>query len=226
MPEPAFETAELRWFGPGRLPDAALQWFTSGGTLGTSSERTDSYRLNGSESQGIKLRSTELLEVKTLVGTGPVLSPLDGWHGTVEHWSKVRGSSAPLEAIGGYPFADVHKKIVTRSFRYTGRGVVSIGVPDRTHTGCHVDLTALRVNGVEAWSYALEAYGEPEVRIDILRAAIVEIERQTPHPAELPKLLPDNLGYPAWINRLELSDALSPSYFRWPTAPDASGSFT
>lgn len=226
VPEPTFETAEVRWFGTGRLPDHVLEWFTSGGICGTESERTDSYQLNGSETRGVKLRSTALLEVKTLIGTGPVVSPVEGWNGTVEHWSKVRGSYAPIEAVEGFPFADIHKEIVTRSFRFACSHVVQIDAPDRTHAGCHVDLTALRVNGVEAWSYAFEAYGDPDVRTDALLAAIVEIERQNPHPTELPELLPDNSGYPAWIDRLARSGALSPSHFRWPTAPDASGSLT
>ena len=221
-----FDTAEVRWFGSGELPPDVLDWFTEGGTLGVCRKRTDSYQLNGAEHRGVKLRATALLEVKTLLGVGPSVSPLDGLVGTIEEWRKVRNAASPEEIVRGFPFADIAKSIVTRSFRYVDEVAVPIDVPDRAHTGCHVDLISIRVNGVRAWSYAFEAYGEPRLRVQALKAAITGIDHRTPHPAELADLLSESMGYPAWINRLAVDGLLSPDYSRWPTAPDASGVFT
>ena len=219
-----FDTAEVRWFGEGELPREVLDWFTAGGALGVARSRTDSYQLNGAEDHGVKLRATSLLEVKSRTGLGPTLTLTDGVNGRVEEWRKVR--NGPESIVRGYPFADIAKSIVTRSFRFVDRTAIPIDAPDRAHTGCHVDLISIRVNGVRAWSFAFEAYGNPELRTQALLAAVSSINDRTPYPANLADLLGESMGYPRWINRIASDGLLSPDHSRWPTAPDASGAFT
>ena len=221
-----FDTSEVRWFGRGELPEDVLDWFMAGGTIGAARQRTDSYQLNGEVDRGVKLRGTSVLEVKTRLGCGQTVSLPCGVTGTIEEWRKTRIIPTRAEVVTGYPFADITKTVVTRSFRFLGGEATPIDLPDRSHTGCHVDLTSIRVNGVHAWCYAFEAYGDPGLRTDALLAAIVAIEDRTPHPSELAGLLSESLGFAAWINRIAADGLLSPDHSRWPTAPDASGSFT
>ena len=54
------DTGELRWFAPGPIPPEVLTWF--GGTA--VEERCDTYRLDGRDDMGLKLRSGKLLELK------------------------------------------------------------------------------------------------------------------------------------------------------------------
>lgn len=60
------DTSEVRWFAPGRPPADVIEWFSDGGSAGTTERRFDIYHLNSRSDVGTKRRSRRSVEVKVL----------------------------------------------------------------------------------------------------------------------------------------------------------------
>jgi hypothetical protein len=208
IPGSVLETSEVRWFAHGPLPAALLTWFTAGGRLGVEERRTDVYQRRSGTTVGVKRRWGRTLEVKVLERTGPEIALAGGLRGTCEEWRKWRPGNGATFSSGAVPWLSVQKSIVTRSFLLPGDGRAEpVGEPDRRLPGCDVELAAVNVRGLRAWTYAFEAFGPAEHRLAALRMAAEAVVCTTPYPPAFRECFDHNAGYPAWLDTLENSQA-------------------
>ena len=167
------DTTELRWFAEGQLPASVASWFTHDRTRGFVEERTDTYRLDGRLDTGVKRRFGEKLELKVRRSIGDRLALGLGLAGRLEVWR--RWSPAECLVIGtrNVPWADVHKTVVKRRFSIHG-DEVELSADNRavTGAGCDVEIAAVTVDDIEAWTFAFAAFGVVEGRRDALVAAM------------------------------------------------------
>jgi len=195
-----FTTVEMRWFLPGPLPLAVLDWFGSlGPGLAAPPPRTDRYLLlPGRDDLGIKLREGQL-EIKGRtaelgrhrVGARAV--------GEAEAWCK--WSLAPEEVPEALRILDadpdlglpIHKDRSLRRLVAGESGVRS--APLDLLEGCQVEVTALETPFGVWWTLGLEALVGPEPDLTPLLAIGAHLFRD----------FPDALGegdarsYPGWL---------------------------
>ena len=171
------ETAELRWFFPGALPEAAEAWFRAAGGDAPVEVRTDRYLVPASDGCGRKHREGRA-EVKTRTGTAAPLA-VGSAAGTPEHWRK-----ETVETLPDGPALDVAKR----------RRTSELETPEGT---CTLELSAVEACGETWWSVCLEATAPTaSARERTLRAAA---RRWLTHP-ETPALPAGAAcAYPAWL---------------------------
>jgi hypothetical protein len=191
------DTSEVRWFVDGALPSALVSWFSAGTT--TLEIREDAYRLDGSPDLGLKRRNHDRLELKVRCDVGDAVEIL-GAAGRIEDWSKLGDVDfAEVPSTGVERWADVHKVVLTRTYRIDPIGTA---LPTRTRSpsaGCDVELASVTVGDVEAWTFAFEAWGPAANRRRILRASTDSFAAETPLPPVLVASLDQTVGYPEWL---------------------------
>lgn len=165
-------TSELRWFAPGPVPSDVRSWFTDDGARGSCEERRDLYRLDGTADVGVKLRGHEILELKrrrSAVEGSPVRGAPRGWF---EVWHKWSPADELVAAATDASWVDVHKRIIRRRFSMDGTEVeLSDAERSMAGAGCDVEIVAIGVGALEAWSYALAAYGPQRSRRTSIESA-------------------------------------------------------
>lgn len=173
------ETAEIRWFAPGPVPDAVGAWFD---TLAPSAEivseaRTDRYLVPATAAVGEKWREGSAeRKTRTAVGAPLGLARADG---AVEHWRK-----AQVDDLPDAPAVDVSKR------RRTVRTEVPGGV-------CTLEVGTTQIAGATWWTVCLEANGPTA---DGRQAALRETARRWLGRPDAPTLpIAAARGYPAWI---------------------------
>ncbi len=188
------DTGELRWFAPGAIPPEVLTWFAGS----VAEERRDTYRLDGRDDMGLKMRSGELLELKVRQSVDAVTLALsDELTGRLEGWRRWSPADGLIELSPGDQWVDVQKRIVKR--RFLDHGIEAEVDPRLPLTDfCDVELTALAVDGARWWSLALAAYGAPATRPWIMRGAW-DAMAAAPPPLVLEAVLGEQSGYPAWL---------------------------
>jgi hypothetical protein len=194
------DTTELRWFAEGPLPASVSSWFTHDRTRGFVEQRTDTYRLDGRLDTGVKRRFGEKLELKVRRSIGDRLALGPGLAGRLEVWR--RWSPAECLVIGtrNVPWADVHKTVVKRRFSIHG-DEVELSADNRavTGAGCDVEIAAVTVDEIEAWTFAFAAFGSVEGRRDALVAAMRTIVGGGGVPEQLGPFFGCSTGYPEWL---------------------------
>lgn len=184
----ALETLELRWFAPGRMPAVAIRWFESAAPQVVVEERIDSYLLTGRFDLGVKRRNNGPLQVKQRRRTGRRLSVGSRLVGRVEEWRK---ENRDRTSASGDRWVDVTKTVLTYPFCVTQAGGVA--------TACDIELAAVEVEGLEAWTLAFEASGPASVRMGTLETAVEQFLSETDVPASIAAALELEAGYPAWL---------------------------
>ena len=194
------DTTELRWFADEQLPREIEAWFTCDGSRGLVEQRTDTYRIDGRRDTGVKRRFGETLELKARRAVGERLVLGRGLSGRVEVWR--RWSPAECSAIGGVsvPWSDVHKTVFKRRFSTQG-DEVELTVDNRTMNGagCDVEIAAVEVDDVHAWTFAFAAFGPVEGRrrsIVLSFAALTEGSNRVEQVGPLSSVC---CGYPEWL---------------------------
>ena len=195
-----FETAEVRWFAPGPIPDAVAAWFDALGPAAAPASRTDRYLVPVSADEpGVKLREGRL-EVKQRVRSlGPEV--LGAAEGVVETWRKwglalAPHAAAPSAASG---WVDVEKTRRLRGFALDAGGALAPVPPEDQYADGAValELSTLVVEGAAFWSVCLEANGADEAaRLGTLRRVGRRVLAAAPEGA-LPRAR--SVGYPAWL---------------------------
>jgi hypothetical protein len=194
------DTTELRWFAEGQLPASVASWFTHHDTRGFVEQRTDTYRLDGRLDTGVKRRFGEKLELKVRRSIGERLALGLGLAGRLEVWR--RWSPAECLVIGArnVPWADVHKTVVKRRFTING-DEIELSADNRAMAGagCDVEIAAVTVDDIEAWTFALAAFGPVEDRRDACVAAMHTIMGEGDAPEPLGPFFGCSTGYPEWL---------------------------
>ncbi len=198
------DTTEIRWFSDTVVPAGLVDWFTSGGRMGAEHFRLDVYNVEAAPGAGVKRRSQTDLEIKVRRSIGPLIEPIPGWRGRVERWRKWRPSAGDDFVVGDRRWVEVAKTIHTRAYGYDGVHAHPALLPDRTRSGCAVELAALSVGAVEAWTFAFEAFGPAHLQHDALVAAAKAVVLKTPVPPDVAAVPHHNLSYPAWLSGLHL----------------------
>ena len=168
--QPVMDTSEVRWFAIGSIPHDVVAWFSEQDTITTFEERYDTYLLHGLDGLGAKYRDRRVLEVKWRQDVGPNLTLGPGLSTPVMRWLKWRPFQ--LDAALSAPdvgHLDVHKVVLTSSFAPINGSVVPHALPDDASIpACKIELAAIEVEGVAAWTLGLEASGPIEARLRVL----------------------------------------------------------
>ena len=90
----------------------------------------------------------------------------------------------------GDRWVKVAKTVRTYPYRVTGSSVEG---------RCDIELAAVEVGGVEAWTMAFEASGPASERMATPGAAVEQLLSVTDVPAEVAAALELEAGYPAWL---------------------------
>ncbi|MBD2104982.1 hypothetical protein [Leptolyngbya sp. FACHB-261] len=224
-------TTEVRWFQPGRLPEAVEQWFQQGFQQGLqqdgsemasilpsiSESREDLYlsmpALLGLDNLGIKLRQNKL-EVKWRTRE---LEPLclKDCQGKLEQWLKWSHGQPVVTQFLTKSFnqtlIQIHKVRTVRRYQlHTDPVLIEIPTNETAQPGCNVELTKLTVRGDIWWSLGLEASGQDVSHIQHLQT-VLEQSMQTYPGIKLQ--LQDSYAYPVWLQRLATEEQLQ-SYSR------------
>lgn len=207
-------TVEVRWFQRGRCPKAVEDWFTqtlssSASISPTHEERHDSYlHLADADALGIKLRGphNDKVEIKRRQHDFGLTALHTGIVGRVELWIRWSfridandpGVGDPTRPPGAW--IRVGKTRDTRTFMLGSDGVIrEVAARSGLLDGCTAELTRLDLEGLEWWSFALEAFGSLELvrhNFDAI-ARHIFVERPSPYAFSADS----SLSYPAWIGQ-------------------------
>lgn len=194
-------TTELRWFFDGPLPPAVLRWFTASGA-GLAEDRCDTYRLDRHVDTGVKRRFRTTLELKRRLGT-PEPFATRGVNGNLEVWKRWSPADGRVDIDDSTTWVDVDKTVIKRRFDRRAREMpLSEEGRAMSGDGCDVEIAVISVNGLQAWTFALAAFGQPEHQRALLvstwdalamgRSDIKAIGLDSRHSS----------GYPEWLARV------------------------
>ena len=206
------DTSELRWFGSGPLPPEVEDWFTGANFVGTREHRRDLYQLTGLTDVGVKRRSGRTVEAKIRMAVGPRMAIGHGLEATFDQWRKWR----PSEGDAIWPtrqarWVAVDKTVLTRTIADTDSGYAGDdgGASDSGNAGddgaaamvagCDVELAAITIGGLEAWTFGLEAFGPQAQRGRAAISAWEQVVAEVGEPRDLGSRFDLADGYPAWL---------------------------
>jgi hypothetical protein len=194
------DTTELRWFAEGPIPVDVRAWFTGGDTRGAVEDRCDSYRLDDQPAVGVKRRFRTTLELKTRQSVEDHLSLAPGLSGRREVWRKWSPAGGFAESSAPWPWLDVGKTVIKRRFSVGGSELEhSAEVDTMEVAGCDVEVAAVRVGDVDAWTFAFAAFGPVSTRLQALTAAWRELRADEHFPDGFGSSFTGSCGYPEWL---------------------------
>jgi hypothetical protein len=197
------DTVELRWFARGRIAPEVVSWFTEGGRSGVLEERRDSYRIDGRSDIGVKRRFRETLELKIRLSIGEHLMVDSHLAGALEVWRKWSPADRLVTSGEDERWFDVHKTVTKRRFTADGHEIVlAAGERAFAGTGCDVEIAAVSVEGVEAWTLAFAAFGQGHDRTRAIIAAWKALTAESRHPERFEASLSRSAGYPEWLTQV------------------------
>lgn len=201
---PMLSSTELRWFYPGKLPEAISAWFRTeylGKVLEPPEKREDVYLAIASDCDymGIKLRQRRL-EIKWRKAELGVLIITKGVEGKLETWDKwtCEDSKAenfqPQSVIHKSHWIKVSKVRQQRKYQVLDRKLVqNVPLNAAVDQGCNLELTQLSIGGNDWWSIALEAFGVSTDNLHIVANKVFQHYNASPLQ---PK---DSFAYPRWL---------------------------
>jgi hypothetical protein len=191
------DTTELRWFVPGTLPPEIYGWFT--GSTGTAEQRCDTYLLDGRCDIGVKRRFRETLELKVRQSLDGRIQVGEGLAGSLEVWRKWSPAEDLVDDTSDGQWIDVCKSIVKRRFAMDGNEIAFSSGAQGTGAGCDVEIAAVTVGVVQAWTFAFAAFGPGATRRDALLASWRGLVAATPCPKSFRCRTGRAMGYPEWL---------------------------
>jgi len=217
-----YPTAEVRWFWPGEVPRAVLDWLSAWPVPPeVQAPRVDRYaRLPAGTAETVSLKLREgRLEVKWRHEEWGLVRLAPGAWGMLECWRKQilpasEAGEVPVAglAVGGDSIAVAKARRLAR-FRVADGGQVTAapgsaasrsaapGSAAPESAACEFEVTAVRARGQVWWTACFEAFGAAEAELeDTLRRVVVHV-LAAPHPLTLGA--EHSFSYPEWLVRLE-----------------------
>lgn len=200
-----YTTIELRWFFPGFLPLAIVEWYEySAPTAETQDPRTDNYlNLFGTEKMSIKVREGRL-EVKKRYRKVEFVKLHPNVTGHLENWRKWSVNLGEVEqphpsaSTGNWISVTKSRRLCTYQFLSGRWQPVSFDLAPFDN-GCEIELTTLNVGSQTWWTVAFEAFGPA----DSNRAMLRSVSTQIFAALEPPDLSTENsFGYPWWLDQI------------------------
>lgn len=120
-------------------------------------------------------------------------------------WTLALRADAILSGLGpSTPTLTLRKQRLQRRFVPHGEGLREIAVADEAVTGCDIELTTIRVDGLDRtwWSLGLEAFGlEAQVGRTLRSVGAAWFEPRGAPPLDPPRRLDvgSSSAYPAWL---------------------------
>lgn len=193
-------STELRWFGEGELPPAALRTFLGNDEL-VVEFRVDDYFAQSS-TFGLKVRAGDKVELKQRNDSHRVTCGDDGCAGYLQQWEKW---ALPFTGTVPQEMRDDRSWITTAKTRRIRKYILSEGsvheVTARVETGCGLEMVNLLIgpDGRKVWTIGLEAFGDPSERESLL----LKLAEQFLSPSMLGLSLNDanSHSYPGWLTR-------------------------
>jgi hypothetical protein len=194
------DTTELRWIAEGHLPADVEAWFTRGGTTGVVEERCDTYRMDGRCDRGVKLRFRETLELKVQDAVGDHLIVGVGLAGRLEMWRKWSPAEGVVDTAGDVPWLDVCKIVAKRRFSVDGDEIVPAqGERAMIGAGCDVEVAAITVGDIEAWTFAFAAFGPTVSREHAIVTTWQALAADGSCPEHFAAAFGPSNSYPEWL---------------------------
>lgn len=194
------DTTELRWIAKGPLPTDVEAWFTHGGTAGVVEKRCDTYRMDGRSTRGVKLRFRETLELKVLQAVGEHFVLGAGLAGRLQMWRKWSPAEGVADIDGEVPWLDVCKIVTKRRFSVDGDEIVPSALERATpEAGCDVEVAAISVGDIEAWTFAFAAFGPTASREHAILTAWQALTADGANPQHLAAAFGQSSSYPEWL---------------------------
>ncbi len=209
------DTSELRWFATGPLPADVELWFAGPDVTATAEHRCDVYQLTGLSEVGVKRRSGLAVEAKIRLAVGPPMALAEGLEATFDRWRKWRPS--PNDPIWPSPQArwvEVDKTLLTRTHTMAGDESVASGdepvasgdepvasgdAASVSVSGCDVELAAITIGELAAWTLAFEAFGPERQRRRAVLSAWQAIAADAGQWPDLGSRFDLAAGYPEWL---------------------------
>ena len=196
-------STELRWFYPGKLPEAIFTWFSTeslGKALEPPEKREDIYLYIASDCDymGIKLRQGQL-EIKWRKAELGIVNIVKGVEGKLESWDKwCEDSTAqnfqPQSVRDKSHWVRVSKIRQQRKYQVLGQNVVQdVPLDASIDQGCNVELTQLGIGGNDWWSIALEAFGDSTDNLHLVANKVFQDYNALVLQAN------NSFAYPSWL---------------------------
>ena len=189
-------TREVRWFVFGRLPDEVETWFAAMEGEMLAEQRIDSYVPQYARRDiGLKLRGADTIDIKFLADRREGLEIATGLVGNVEDWLKVSDAATGEEYGFDADSVDVTKHLTERRY------LIAAGSDFDGEAGCKIELGAIRLGAVEAWTLCLETFGPVGMLAECFSAGVDGLRSASPIPGV--RLSPEkSFGYPGFISRV------------------------
>lgn len=196
-------STELRWFYPGKLPNAICAWFSSeevGNSLEPPEEREDIYLAIALDCDymGIKLRQGRL-EIKWRKAELGIVSIAPRVNGKLESWNKWTCEDStenfqPQSVINKSHWVKVSKVRQQRKYQVLEQNLVQeVSLFATIDRGCNVELTQLNIGGDNWWSIALEAFGDTNDNLHFVANKVFQ------HYNAFSLEPKNSFAYPSWL---------------------------
>lgn len=207
------ETAEVRWFSSGVLPDDVQRWFVQAIDSPELCERFESredfyLRIPDCEHIGAKLRAgtSGNLEIKVRNRAAGRFAFGSGCTGQVELWHKVaierpELTSADSPLTSKALWTCVEKTRIQRKYSILNGAARAVGIDKAIERGCSVELTSLTLLESPWWTCGFEAFGQPDNEsklVGVLEQTASWVLKAFPYE---PLVAENSYGYPAWLSR-------------------------
>ncbi|MCP3976067.1 MAG: hypothetical protein GY720_16425, partial [bacterium] len=194
------DTTEVRWFADGVLPFSLVEAFYNSAGPVNIEVRCDTYHVGGSIDVGLKRRGGGRVEIKTRLSSGGLVGLGGAVPGRIEEWRKTAGLEAPAAPQGeGEVWSEVNKVVLKCTYGAGANHVGGSGERRPATSGCHIELASVLVEDIQAWTFALEAWGPAAVRRKLLAGALAALNRDSPLGPEFEASLEHSMGYPEWL---------------------------
>jgi hypothetical protein len=167
--------------------------------------------MDGRCDRGVKLRFRETLEVKVRLAVGEHLIVGAGLIGRLEMWRKWSPAELVVDTGGDVPWLDVCKVVTKRRFSVDGDEIVpSDGERAVTGAGCDVEVAAVTVRDIEAWTFAFAAFGPTVSREHAIVTAWQALAADGSCPEHFAAAFGQSSSYPEWL-ALALRGEMTPT---------------
>ncbi|MBE9492068.1 MAG: hypothetical protein IMY70_04225 [Bacteroidetes bacterium] len=198
-------SAEIRWFIKGKIPPTIFDWFIGlNDNYINQAERIDYYLLlQSDDSLGIKLREGRV-EIKQRTNQIGNITPGENVAGIAEKWRKWsfelnEANQILSDELIKNEWCSVSKTRILVNYGISQDNIVAQKEEVIYKNGCLTEITSLKINNENWWTFGLEAYGEENRLLDnlVLISHLILNDKST-----IQLTLHDSLSYPGWLKRM------------------------